>query len=424
MYNVRAPLAEPKEPLLVKARVAPDIRRGRNRLAATVVAGHAVKHVYNAGLSSLLLPEIKIGMSLSGAQFGLLVTARQVTSWGTTMGAGYLGDRFSSRAPIMLGFSLGLIGVAFYLAGQAPNYVAMLGAMLLAGFGPALFHPPAIGELSRRFPDRRGLMVSLHGTGGIAGEVMGPLVVAGLLTLMSWRGVLQISLLPALLAGLVIWATMRTVPGRGVEATSVRDYFLSLLTLLRDPAMLLLVVLTALRSVSDTAVSGFLPVYLREDLEFSEVRVASYLSLSHIVGLGTQPAMGFLSDKFGRKAVLVPGMAAVALLSYGLSASETGALLAIIVIAKGAFTFSLHHIFIAAALDAARGHIQSTVVALIYGAGFLGTFSPYLAGLIVDEFDTRAAFLYGGSVALLATLVLLPLRLPRTGQQVEAASRG
>ena len=68
--------------------------------------------------------------------------------------------------------------------------------------------------------------------------------------------------------------------------------------------------------------------------------------------------------------------------------------------------------------------MQSTVVALIYGAGFLGTFSPLMAGLIVDRFGIHSAFLFGGSISLLAVLTLFPLRLPRTAQQLERAERG
>ena len=83
------------------ARIAPNLKRRRDRLAATVVIGHAVKHIYNSGLHSLLLREIKIGLGLNATQYGALFTARQATSWGTTMGAGYLGDRFSSKAPLL-----------------------------------------------------------------------------------------------------------------------------------------------------------------------------------------------------------------------------------------------------------------------------------------------------------------------------------
>ena len=46
--------------------------------------------------------------------------------------------------------------------------------------------------------------------------------------------------------------------------------------------------------------------------------------------------------------------------------------------------------FIAAGMDVARGNVQSTVVSLIYGAGFLGTFSPWFAGYLVDRFGFTA----------------------------------
>ena len=45
--------------------VAPEVRAGRNKLAATVILGHAIKHVYNSGMQSIILPEIKISLGLS-----------------------------------------------------------------------------------------------------------------------------------------------------------------------------------------------------------------------------------------------------------------------------------------------------------------------------------------------------------------------
>ena len=322
----------------------------------------------------------------------------------------------------MLGVSLATTGVSFFLAGHATTYLVMFLAMLLVGMGPSLYHPPALGELSRQFPDRRGLAISLHGMGGNAGEVLGPIAVAGMLYLASWRGILQISLLPALLAGVLIWGVMRSVSSRRPQSASTRAYFSTIGELLRDPAMVLLVVIAATRSAGDAAATGFLPVYLREDLGLSELRVAVYLSLSQVAGLITQPVFGHGSDAYGRKAVLLPGVAAVALISLAFAVAGAGAALMALVIAKGAFSFPLHHMFIAAAMDVARGHVQSTVVALIYGAGFLGTFSPAVAGIFVDRFGIHSAFLYGGAVSLLAALMLVPLRLPKTARQLEQAS--
>ena len=77
----------------------PEVAPGRGLLAVVVVAGHAVKHVFNSGMRSLLLPEIKIGLGLTGSQFGALLTANQITSWGTTVGAGYLGTASATGRP-------------------------------------------------------------------------------------------------------------------------------------------------------------------------------------------------------------------------------------------------------------------------------------------------------------------------------------
>ncbi len=410
--------------------VTPELRRGRNQLAATVVAGHAVKHVYNSALQSILFPEIKIGLGLSGTQLGTLAFSRQATSWVTTVIAGFLGDRFADRAALMLGISLLMTGVSYFLLGLADSvfadnviFVAVLVIMLLVGVGPSLYHPPAIGALSRRFPDRRGFAISLHGTGGSVGEVAGPLL-AGVVLLgwlaLTWDSVLVYSFFPAVVCAVAIWLFMRNVPGGEMQAvSSVREYFASLLLLLKRRALYVLVIATALRSVGQSSVMIFLPVYLREDLEFSPSKVAIYLSLAQVVGIVAQPAMGFLADKFGYKPVLVPSMLVMSLLAMVLGFADHEPFfwqiswLTLTIMAMGTVLYALHAIFIAAAIEAAEGAVQSTVVSLVYGASFIGTLSPVIAGLIWDNYGVEATFVYGGALVLLGTLVLVVmLRLP------------
>jgi hypothetical protein len=85
----------------------------------------------------------------------------------------------------------------------------------------------------------------------------------------------------------------------------------------------------------------------------------------------------------------------------------------------GSFLYSLHTIFIAAAMDVSKGEAQSTVVSLIYGASFFGTFSPFLAGVIVDSTaKTGNAFIYAGVVVLISTVLLAVVKLPKTANQM------
>jgi MFS family permease len=411
-----------------------EIKRGRNRLAITVVLGHAIKHIYNSGLRSVLLTAIKDDTGLTGAQYGLLSTSGQVTSGATTMVAGYLGDRFANRSGVMLLISLSMMGISYFLLGVAPNYFLMLAAMLLVGIGPSLYHSPAIASLSRKFPDKRSFAISWHGTGGSVGEFVGPILTGGLITgtylvAFTWSEALKISAGPAIIFGLLIYLMMRGIPTASVETESLGDYFSKLLALLRRRGMQMLVLTTALRSMGQGAMMAFLPVYLLEDQGISFVVIGLFLSSIQFVGILAQPAMGYLADKLGHKAVLVPCTAALGLLMIALKFSPTDAPLVfdivvieitvpgiqfgIIALAMGAFLYALHAIYIAAAMDVAQGEAQSTVVSLIYGASLLGAFSPFIAGVIVDFGSNSDAFVYGGAAVIGASVLLGLTRLPK-----------
>ena len=412
--------------------VSEEIRRGRNRLAITVVLGHAIKHMYNSGLQSVILAVMKDDLGLTATQFGLLSTSGRVTSGATTMVAGYLGDRFANRSGVMLMISLSMMGISYFLLGIAPSYWLMLAAMLLVGIGPSLYHSPAIAALSRKFPDKRSFAISWHGTGGSVGEVIGPILTGGLIhgvyfVAFKWNEVLQISVGPALIFGLLIYLMMRGIPTASTETESLRDYFTSLFKLLRRRGMQALVLTTALRSMGQGAMMAFLPVYLLEDQGISAIVIGLFLSSIQFVGILAQPAMGWLADKFGHKRVLVPGTVALGLLMIALKFAPTddplmidivllnitlpGLQFGIIALAMGAFLYALHAIYIAAAMDVSQGEAQSTVVSLIYGASFLGAFSPFLAGVIVDFGTTSDAFVYGGVMVFLAGVVLALIRL-------------
>ena len=412
--------------------VSEEVRRGRNRLAITVVLGHAIKHMYNSGLQSVLLAVMKDDLGLTATQFGLLSTSGRVTSGATTMVAGYLGDRFANRSGVMLMISLSMMGISYFLLGSAPNYWLMFAAMLLVGIGPSLYHSPAIAALSRKFPDKRSFAISWHGTGGSIGEFFGPIITGGLVSgvyfvAFEWNEVLKISVGPALIFGLLIYLMMRGIPTASTETESLRDYFTSLFKLLRRRGMQALVATTALRSMGQGAMMAFLPVYLLEDQGISAIVIGLFLSSIQFVGILAQPAMGWLADKFGHKRVLVPGTVALGLLMIALKFAPTddplmidivllnitlpGIQFGIIALAMGAFLYALHAIYIAAAMEVAQGEAQSTVVSLIYGASFLGAFSPFLAGVIVDFGTTSDAFVYGGVMVFLAGVVLALIRL-------------
>ena len=404
--------------------ISDEMKRGRNRLATAVILGRAVKHIYNSGLQSVILISMRRDMELSGSAFGLLSPLQVAASCATTMAAGYLGDRFANKSGLILAASLGVMGVSFFLLGQAGNYALILAAILLIGMGTSLYDAPATASLSRKFPNKRGFIVSLHETGGIAGGVAGPFLTGALiyetpLIDLGWRDVLTVSLFPALFFAVVIYLTMRNMPTSDADATSLHAYFSSLGELLRRPAIISLVCATALVSVGQWAVGMFIPFYLLADLEYTSREVGLFVLGAQVMSIFTQPVIGYMSDKFGRKVVLVPCVAALGALIIALRFAPQGAPLTVTVLAMGLATgaFPIRAICIAGAMDVARGQAQSTAASLIYGASFLGAFSLWGGAgrwLIFDWTQTANAFIFSGAMVIIAAIVLVLTRLPKT----------
>ncbi len=416
----------------MNTQISDEQKIGRNRLAFAVTLGHTVKHIFMSSLP-LLLSMLKVDprFSINATQYGVIAAADKGAAGATTMIAGYLGERFAHRSSELLFLSLFLMGIAYFFLGNAPSFLWIVLIMLLAGIGPALYHPPAIASLSRKFPDRRGFAISLHGTGGAIGGVLGPVLI-GILTIESfdsniisigtlfnlrWDQILKISVIPAVFFAILVYSLMKNVPVVQTKTESLRDYFGDLGGLLRDKQMVGLIFVTGLRSFSQSSIMYFLPLYLISDpldggLGKNTLTVGMFLSGAQVVGVFTQPIFGWASDKYSRKQVLLPAMTILSVCFFTLTFASDGYQLILNIIIMGAFIYSLHAVFIAAAMDVAKGQAQSTVVSLIYGASFLGTISPIFAGMVVDEFGLKYAFTYCGVIALISTIIFGFLKTP------------
>ena len=292
--------------------------------------------------------------------------------------------------------------------------VGLLDATIWASILAVLFtawHPTAVGVLSQVFSDRRGLAIALHGTGASVGETLGPLIAGALLLAMSWQSVLQVAIVPALIAAFVVWLMTRNYEMESVP-TSVRGYLRSSAGLLRTPQILAVLVVAGGFGAGQSAIFVFLPVYVREDLGQSTLTVGLYVALAQGVGIGAQPVMGYLLDRLGRRVVIVPALLLLGAALFGMYAAGEGPLFLVALAVAGAFLFSTTAMLVAAACDMAGDGVQATTVSLVYSALALFTgLGPLIAGLVADEFSVRAVFVYAGSLAAASGLLALGIRM-------------
>ena len=390
----------------------------RRTLLITAVAGHGIKHLMNAGFA-VLLPEMKTGLGLNNTQLGDLSSARFLAGGIANLPAGYIADRFTKLRAIVLGLSIAGIGVTYFLAGITETFWLITLWTSLMVVSISLWHPAAIGSLTRQFHANRGFAISLHGTGGSVGEAVGPLIAGVLLGFFTWQFIFQGAIVPALILGFVIWFVLRRVPADIGHAASFGEYIGGLRSLLSNPRLLLVLFFTAGFAGAQGTIYTFLPVYLREDVSLSSGTVGLYFSLLNAPGLLSQPVMGFLSDRWGRKKVLAPAMGLLGVTYILLGVVPGGWALLAIILAAGLFFYPMMAIFLASASDLAPTDVQSTTVSLVFGvATLVGASAPTVAGRLADAYTLQTTFFFCAALVLVTAVVSAVTRWERPREYV------
>ena len=398
-------------------------------VAGTIITGHGFQHMYADGFL-VLLPLIKDAFGVGAVELGVLSTARQAAGGLLSMGGGFLVDMFSGKRALLLATSLFSMGLAYLLAGLAPNFWILVLGVGLGSAAGSFWHPVGLGILSYTFPNNRALMMSLHRSAGSFGETFTPFLVAGALIFVSWRGVLVggFFLIALVAACLLVILLKIGVPEREHQARSTGEQVRSIGGLFKDRALPLLLLVTGLRGMADRSMIFFLPVLiaqlLREvDPGVSDVRIATVVAFHLALMTGTSivvsPFIGAFSDRVGRKPILVTVLAFSALISILLGLTSTiGVAFAVLVGALGLVRFAGANMAQAASLDIAEGkRLEGSMIGLLWGNNALfGSLSPLLLGFVIATFspagteDYRLIFPYAAVFAIAATVasVFLP----------------
>ena len=394
-------------------------RQNRGFILGWLTFGHGVAHLYDLGFP-VFLTAIAKTFGLTTFQTGILLGIRVSGSGLVSMGAGVLVDRFRKEWGMMLTACMVLNVIAFALIGLSPNLALLIVGVCLISIPGSLWHLPAIASLSRRFTDRRAFAISIHSFGSTVGNSLGPLLAGLLLSYLLWRNVLFLYAIPAAIVAFFVWWSLKDLGREGGEEASPTDRrtLWSLgregLQLFNNPAMLALLVAASVRGVANNAMFDWTPFYLENapekgGLGFAQFWVGFHMALLTGMGAVSSPILGQLSDKLGRKQILVPGLALAAVLPFLIVPAGDGFLVPIVMAGLGLFSFALHQIMLAAILDGvARGN-EGTVAGLVFGInGAVGFGAHILAAAIIGENgDYGAMYIYVGALTAAAGIIVL-----------------
>lgn len=387
-------------------------RIGDRAMAAGVIAAHTVEHIYGRSFS-VLIPSIYVALGLSPLQAGALEAVRQFTSGLVSMISGLLVDTMSHRRGQILAFSFTLIAVGFFLVSIAPSYALIMLALPLASAGNALWHPPALGLLAERFPNRRGLFMSLHRSTGSVGDTIGPLMVGALLAVAGWRVITGAGspIMLGVVALILIFFWDIGGPKRETITfgKNLQKQFRGMKDALKGTSMWSVFSVSALRGMGDTTLVWVIPLYLSQELDKSNFFIAFHVALLAFPGIVSGPLFGMLSDRIGRKSIIVFIMATAVVLPLGMVLGTGGLLTTASIAIFGVFFFTVNSLTQAAAVDITAGkRLEGTFIGLMWGSNaFFGAGSALAAGWLAHQYGWSAAFYFASALFALGFVASL-----------------
>ena len=395
-------------------------------------ARHLNRNVWVAGLVSLftdissemivpVLPLYLTGVLGAPAMVvGLIEGVAETSASLTKSVSGWLSDQVGRRKPLMV-FGYGLSNLIKPLLGLTTGAGQVLAIRFADRFSKGVRGAPRDALIADSTPpDLRGRAFGLHRALDTVGAAIGPLLAALLLVLYAdnFRAVFWWTAVPGVISVLLLLAFLRDTgapaAARGVPRR--QGWSLSLRPL--APRLRWFVLISTLFALGNSA-DAFLVLRARGLGLAAGMVPLAYFLFNTTYALLSYPA-GALSDRIGRRPVIIAGFLAFALIYAGFGAAtqpwQVWGL------------FALYGLYYAGTEGIARAYLTDHAPAERRGSA-IGVFNAYtglaalpaswLAGLLWDRWGPPATFFCSAAIALLAAVLLaLPLAPGREARAV------
>ena len=411
------------------AAIAPGApARGSFREVWLITLGHALTHWYPATFY-LLLPIIGRELGLNFSQIGLVMTCQYIAGAVSNVPGGAIVDTVGKKG-LLMAVSLFWIGVPYCLMGFTHSYWLLLACVALVGIGNNLWHPTAIPTLAQRYPGRTGLVLSLHGMGGNVGDALAPIAVGALLTVFSWRTIVFANIVPGIVVALLLLAFLGTLRLTGRkphvethEGQTLAEYWQSLKALGRNRSLVLLSTSSAFRAMTQNALLTFLPVYLAYEMHYSPFVVGACMFVLQAAGFAASPIAGHLSDRIGRRRIIVTSMAMTGVVLLFMALAGHSFAFVVLIAVLGFFLYAIRPVLQAWLLETTPRNMGGTSIGVLFATQALGAaIGPLIGGLLADRYGLYATFYFLAATIVVANLFIFVIPPPRSAASTASGS--
>lgn len=371
---------------------------------------HALNHLQHS-INSVLFPVMMRDLGFGFLQLGFLSAVSNVIGQSLEVTYGFLAGFF--RRTAILGVGNVMMGVSTILHSVVGSYPQLMAARIAASVGSSPQHPIGSSILSRYFPQARGWALTLHHTAGNAGSFIGPALVSFLLLYAGWRVAFVIFGLPTLLVGLFLFKLEdRAAAGEGGAKRTIRASWQVYLKCLRNRNIILtsLVLMVGAAGRGSGINSTYLVPFFMERFGVTASGGGLLLTLLSGAGLVGPLAIGWLSDRFGRRAptvqvtLLLSALTTVALAQH----LSLGPLFYLNLILYGCVVQARSSLTQAMLGDFVTEEMTDAAFSIFFFVGFIsGPLWLLITGYVIDRFGFTPAFYLAASTYLAGMLLLL-----------------
>jgi MFS family permease len=284
-----------------------------NAFIAIVLASLLSRLGYQMARSPVL-PAFAADLGALPEMIGIIVAASTVTGVLFKLPSGALSDVLGKKRMMVLGAVFFAVPPFLYAFVKDPW--SLLALRFVHGFATAIFSPVASAYVASLAETGRGARLGWFSSGNDIGATAGPL--AGGFVL-YFAASYPVTYLTVGAIGVLTLATVLMLPEvdrPGLEARTLAsraaEFRAGLAEVLRTPPILIAAGIEAAMYLGYGAFLGFLPLYART-IGLNDAQIAVVLGSQLVIAMLAKPLTGRLSDRAGRKPVIVAGLLLCAL---------------------------------------------------------------------------------------------------------------